>query len=52
MSPDITDFVSDVWHNRPIVIILAVAGFIIFVLLVIDTYRHRKKEKGRQPKKH
>jgi hypothetical protein len=25
---------------------------IIFALLVIDTYRHRKKQKGRHPKKH
>ena len=52
MSPDISDFVSDLWHDKPIVIILAVAGLIVFALLVIDTYRHRKKLKGRQPKKH
>jgi hypothetical protein len=52
MSPDISDFVSGVWRDQPIVIVLAVAGFIIFVPLVIDTYRHRKKQKGRQPKKH
>ena len=52
MSPDITNFVSDVWRYKPIIIILIVAGFIVFVLLVIDTYRHRKKQKGRHPKKH
>ena len=52
MSPDISDFVSNIWHYKPIVIVLAVAGFIVFIVLVIDTYRHRKKQKGRQPKKH
>ena len=52
MSPDISDFVGEVWRNKPIVIILVVAGFIVFVLLMIDTYCHRKKQKGRQPKKH
>jgi hypothetical protein len=52
MSPDISGFISDVWRYKPIVIILGVAGFIVFVLLVIDTHRHRKKQKGRQPKKH
>ena len=52
MSPDISDFVGNVWRYKPIVIIVAVGGFIIFALLVIDTYRHRKKQKGRHPKKH
>ena len=52
MSPDTSNFISDLWRYNPIVIILAVAGLIVFALLVIDTYRHRKKLKGRQPKKH
>jgi len=52
MNPDITNFVSDVWRYKPIVMILAVAGFVIFVLLVIDTYRHRRKQKGRHLRKH
>jgi len=52
MSPDISDFVSDVWRYKPIIVVLAVAGFIIFVLLVIDTDRQRKRQKGRQPKQH
>ncbi|HTX22051.1 MAG TPA: hypothetical protein VMD27_09390 [Candidatus Aquilonibacter sp.] len=52
VSSDITDFVSEVWHDKPIIVILAIGAFIIFVLLVINTYRHRKKEKKRHPKKH
>jgi heme/copper-type cytochrome/quinol oxidase subunit 2 len=52
MSPDNSNFASDLWRYKPIIIILAAAGFIVFVLLVIDTYRHRQKQKGREPKKH
>jgi len=52
MKPDISDFVSNVWRFKPIVIFVAVGGLIIFALLVIDTYRHRKKQKDRHPKKH
>jgi hypothetical protein len=47
VNPDFSDFVSDAWRYKPIVIILVVAGFVVFVLLVIDTYRHRKKWKER-----
>jgi len=52
MGPDISDFLSEVWHYKPIVIVVGVGGLIIFTLLVIDTYRHRKKQKGRHPKQH
>ena len=52
MIADISDFVSDLWHNRPIVIVVVIGGAIVFLLLVIDTYRHRKKQKGRHPRQH
>jgi hypothetical protein len=52
MSPDISDFISEIWRYKPLVIIVAAGGVIIFALLVIDTYRQRKKQKGRHPKKH
>jgi hypothetical protein len=52
MMADISDFVSDLWHNKPIIIVVAVGGLVIFMLLVIDTYRHRKKRKGRHPRLH
>jgi len=47
MNPDYSDFVGEIWRYQPIVIILVVAGFIVFVLLVVDTYRQRKKRKDR-----
>lgn len=52
MGQDVSDFVSNVWRYKPSITILAVGGLIIFALLVIDTYRHRKKMKGRHPRKH
>ncbi len=44
MDSDTSKFVVEVWQYKPVIIVLAVAGLIIFSLLVIDTHRHRKKE--------
>ena len=52
MNSDFSNFVSDIWRYKPFIIILFAVGLIVFVLLVIDTYRHRKKQKGRHPKEH
>jgi hypothetical protein len=52
MDSGFSSFVSNVWQYNPFIIILIAAGLIIFALLVVDTYRHRKKLKGRHPKKH
>ena len=43
MESDLSQFINEVWRYKPILIILLVGGFIIFVLSVIDTHRHRKK---------
>ena len=45
MDSDLSQFIGDVWRYKPIVVILLVAGLIIFVCSVIDTHRHRKKIK-------
>lgn len=47
MESDYTKFISDVWNYKPAIIILLVGGFIIFVLSVIDTHRHRKHRNKR-----
>jgi len=52
MNEALANFLSDLWHEKPILIVLPVIGLIIFVPLVIDTYRHRKKQKRRHPRKH
>jgi hypothetical protein len=52
MDDDFNSFVTYVWQHRPILVVVLVSGVIIFALLVIDTHRHRKKQKDRHPKKH
>jgi hypothetical protein len=48
MDPEYFKFVSDVWNYKPSIIILLVGGFIIFVLSIIDTHRHRKHRNKRR----
>ncbi len=52
MHLDFTSFVTSLWHDRPSMIILFVGGVIVFLLVVIDTHRHRKKLKRRHRSKH
>ncbi len=49
---DIRDFVALLWQYRPFLLVMIAAGIIIFVLLIIDTHRHRKKQKGRHKRLH
>ena len=49
---DAKDFVSLLWQNRPILIILICGGFILFVALVVDAHRHRKHQKSRHKRLH
>ena len=48
MSLNFSEFVRLVWEHKPLIIILTVAGAIIFILLIIDTHRHRKERKARR----
>ncbi len=48
---DLSNFVSEIWTHQPIMIVLLIGGPIIFVLVVIDTYRHRKTVKKSRDKK-
>jgi len=54
MASDLSKFIGEIWQYKPILIILLVAGLIIFVLSVIDTHRHRKKihKKRHRSKEH
>jgi hypothetical protein len=49
---DLREFVSLLWQYRPALVVMVAAGIIIFVLLTIDTHRHRKKEKRRHKRLH
>ena len=48
MDSDFLQFISDLWRYKPIIIVLLVGGFILFILSVIDTHRHRKKIRKRR----
>jgi hypothetical protein len=38
------------WENEPAVIILLGLGFVVFVFLVVDAWRHKRRR--RRPAKH
>ena len=52
MNADFPSFVFRLWQDQPGMIILSVVGVIIFLLVVIDTHRHRKKLKRRHRNRH
>jgi hypothetical protein len=47
MYPAFQEFLRDLWRDSPSLVILFGGGAILFALLVIDTYRHRKQRKDR-----
>lgn len=52
MNTDFSSFISDVWRYKPVILVLLAGGLIMLVLLVIDTHRHRKKQKSRHKRLH
>ena len=49
---DFSTFVSELWQYKPIILVLLIGGAITFTFLVIDTHRHRKKQKDRHKRLH
>jgi hypothetical protein len=49
---DFRAFVSLLWQYRPIIVVLVSGVFIMFILVVIDAHRYRKKRKGRHKRLH
>jgi hypothetical protein len=48
MESDVSKFLSEIWQHKPVIIVLFVGGLIVFILSVIDTHRHRKKEHAKR----
>jgi len=48
----LTSGVKQIWESRPGVIILVGLAFLVFVIVVFDARRQRKKNKGKHPKKY
>jgi hypothetical protein len=51
MFDDLSNFMSEIWTHQPIIIVVLVGLVLLFPLLVIDTYRHRKKAKKTRDRK-
>ena len=49
MSEDFYEFVSKLWENKPVIVVLFVGGFALFLLSVINTFRHRRRVKRLRP---
>jgi hypothetical protein len=49
---DFTSLVREIWQHHPMIIVVLIGVVVLFALVVIDSYRHRKKQKARHPKKH
>ena len=49
MDSDLSKFIELLWRYKPMLIILVVAGILIFMFCVIDTYRHRKTIRKKRP---
>ena len=47
MNDDFYQFVSSLWENRPVIIVLFSGGLALFLLSVINTFRHRRRLKRR-----
>jgi len=43
------DSALEIWDNKPGAFILLIVGFILFILLALDTWRHRRHRKRQRP---
>ncbi len=44
-SAEVARGLKQLWENRPGTIILLCVGFVGFLVLVVDTWRHRRRRK-------
>jgi hypothetical protein len=47
---EITRSLQQLWETKPGSVVLLALGFVVFVLLVIDTWRHKHKHHRRRPR--
>jgi hypothetical protein len=48
----LTNGIKAIWENKPGVVVLVLLGFVVFIVVVWDTRRHRQRQKNRGPKKY
>ena len=37
---------QNIWHSKPAAIILLLLGVVLFVFLVVDAWKHKRRRKG------
>jgi hypothetical protein len=42
---EFTRSLQSLWQNKPGVVILLAVGFVVFVYLVVDAWRHKRRRK-------
>jgi len=42
----ITKDLHSLWESQPVAIVLLVLGFVIFLYVVVDAWRHKRRRKG------
>lgn len=43
---------QEIWENKPGAVVLFAVGLIVFVFLVVDTWRHKRRRRRHHPKLH
>jgi hypothetical protein len=50
--PAIARGIQDIWREEPGLILLLAFGFVVFVLIVLDTWWLKKRRRRKQPREH
>ena len=46
-SYDLANSIQQLWENKPGAVVLLVLGFVVFVFLVVDAWRHKRHHRKR-----
>ena len=48
-ADQIASSLRQLWENKPGTVVLLAVGFFVFVFLVVDAWRHKRKRRRRPP---
>jgi hypothetical protein len=41
---------TEIWREKPMIIVMLAVGFAVFLFVVIDAHRHKKRRNGKGPR--
>ena len=44
-SNDLSTSLQQLWDNKPGAVVLLILGFVVFIFLVVDAWRHKRRKK-------